>query len=1725
MHMKPNLLIISALALLSTVGPQVSTAVAQGTAFTYQGRLNDGGSPATGLYDFRCAIYDAAVNGNAVGNVLTNTATPVANGLFTVTLDFGSVFTGNARWLDLAVRTNGGGAFTTLAPRQALTPTPYAMFTASAFNAATANSAGFANSSPASGLIGTLNLSQLPAGVLTNNATGVTLGGTFSGSGAALTNLNAAQLTGTISSNNIGVGTISGAKLTAGAVGSNQLADGAVTAAKVASLSNWFPLTITDPSRTEGDQFGYSVAAMGTDRVLIGAWRDHTGASDAGAAYLFSSSGVLLTTFTNPTPASNEHFGSSVASVGTDRVLIGASDDRSGAVYVAGAAYLFSTNGVLLTTFANPTPEWGDLFGCSVAAVGTDRVLIGAYQDNTGAPDAGAAYLFSTNGALLTAFTNPTPVGTDYFGWSLAAVGTDKVLIGASGNDIGANNAGAAYLFTTNGALLTTFTNPAPTIAGYFGHPVAAVGTDRVLIGANGNLVGGVSAGAAYLFSTNGALLTTFTNPTPQDEKFGYALAAVGTDRVLIGASTHRTSGTATGAAYLFSTNGTLLATFTNPTPELDDSFGLRVAAVGTSHIVITAPDDDTAGTNAGAVYLFSFETYTPGLVAEGVHAGSVTTDSLADGAVTATKISGELLASQIPELDASTLTSGTLPDTRLSANVALLNANQAFTGPNRFAGAVILTNGDNTIAGNFTGNGAGLTNLNPTNLTGTLPDARLSANVALLNAHQAFAGSNRFAGVLTLTNPANTIAGTFIGNAAGLTNLDATDLTGTIADPRLSANVALLNANQAFSGSNRFAGVLTLTNPANTVAGTFIGNAAGLTNLDATDLTGTIADARLSANVALLNGNQAFSGSNRFAGVLTLTNPANAVAGTFIGNGAALSNLNASQLASGAVPLGLLPGAVVTNNETGLNLGGTFTGNGAGVTNVNLVTINSQGAIGWRTNWGTFLLASSPGVGTHPQAVTAADVNGDGKLDLITANYGAYTLSVLTNNGNGGFVLATSPQVGVGPYSVTAADVNGDGKLDLVSANTVASTLSVLTNNGSGRFVLASSPGVGLNPFSVTAADVNGDGKPDLITANQGGNTLSVLTNSGGGSFVLASSPPVGVNPVFVAAADVNGDGAPDLISANWQDGTLSVLTNNGSGGFVLASLLAVGMGPACVVAVDLNGDGKVDLSSLNWVPNTISVLTNNGSGGFILASSPGVGPHPHSLAAADVNADGSVDLITVSYDNRTFSVLTNNPEHLGSFVLACSPGAGDSPESFAAADVNGDGQVDLISANYNVNTLSVLFNTPDYHADFTGNGSGVTDLDASELTAGTVSLARLPTALLTNTQSGITLTGTFSGNAAGLTNLDATDLTGTIAEARLSTNVALLNTNQVFTASNRFAGVVIMTNTANTLAGTFAGTLTGNGSSLTNLNAANLTGTVADARLSAHVALRNAANTFTATNVFTTKVGIGIASPAQPLHVGDANAYGSQGMIRLASHSGVSAENRTWDIGVPETDSDTSGAGYCFVIDDTQRGTGPEFVVHWGTGNVGIGRLNPATALDVNGTVTATGFSGNAAGLVNQVCSANYLFSYSATTQPVVTANTYQDITTGSDLQINGWTHAVGTASFTNAQAGLYLIQYTAEATTAASASSTVSLRAVLNGFEIMGSQATANANTANLVISISKTFIANISSGAIVKFQLTGSSVNDRLIADTGVGSVRPSFSCTITRLQYAKWNRDT
>src|SRR5208283_3180791 len=139
--------LLIALVLLSALNSQLSTALAQGTAFTYQGQLQNNGSPASGTYNLQFTLYTNNVGGTAVAGPVTNNGVLVTNGLFTTMVDFGaSVWNGETNWLQIGVATNGAASFTPLTPYQELTPTPYAIY---------------AENVPASGISGALVDAQL----------------------------------------------------------------------------------------------------------------------------------------------------------------------------------------------------------------------------------------------------------------------------------------------------------------------------------------------------------------------------------------------------------------------------------------------------------------------------------------------------------------------------------------------------------------------------------------------------------------------------------------------------------------------------------------------------------------------------------------------------------------------------------------------------------------------------------------------------------------------------------------------------------------------------------------------------------------------------------------------------------------------------------------------------------------------------------------------------------------------------------------------------------------------------------------------------------------------------------------------------------------------------------------------------------------------------------------------------------------------------------------------------------------------------------------------------------------------------------------------------------------------------------------------------------------------------------------------------------------------------
>jgi hypothetical protein len=292
--------VLSSIVLLFAVLLLPQSARALTTAFTYQGQLTAGGSPANGSYDLRFTLFDALAGGNQLGNPLTNTAVSVSGGLFTVTLDFGATaFQGADRWLEIAGRTNGVGDFGTLTPRQQITPAAYAIFAASAGSATTASSATTANSVSGTfagdvtgtqsattvATVGGVSAANVASGATAaNNATSANTPNTIvkrDGSG----NFNAGAVGATsFSGSGAGLTSLNGANISSGTVGPSQLAANSVDNSKISSTA------AIVPSKLANGTAGQVLLANGSGVITATTISGDATMSSAGALTLASGS-------------------------------------------------------------------------------------------------------------------------------------------------------------------------------------------------------------------------------------------------------------------------------------------------------------------------------------------------------------------------------------------------------------------------------------------------------------------------------------------------------------------------------------------------------------------------------------------------------------------------------------------------------------------------------------------------------------------------------------------------------------------------------------------------------------------------------------------------------------------------------------------------------------------------------------------------------------------------------------------------------------------------------------------------------------------------------------------------------------------------------------------------------------------------------------------------------------------------------------------------------------------------------------------------------------------------------------------------------------------------------------------------------------------------------------------------------------------------------------------
>jgi hypothetical protein len=410
------------------------------------------------------------------------------------------------------------------------------------------------------------------------------------------------------------------------------------------------------------------------------------------------------------------------------------------------------------------------------------------------------------------------------------------------------------------------------------------------------------------------------------------------------------------------------------------------------------------------------------------------------------------------------------------------------------------------------------------------------------------------------------------------------------------------------------------------------------------------------------------------------------------------------------------------------------------------------------------------------------ADFNGDGSLDLATANAGGYSVSVLLGDGRGGFRAANQFGVGANPVSVAVADFNNDRNLDLatIAHGISENKLSVLLGNGDGTFRPPVDTGTWDAPLTVAAGDFNADGNTDIVytlfDAFGGEGRVNVRLGDGRGGFAAADEYELlqGGYPVGLAVADLNADGKLDVITANEEADTVSVLLGNGDGtlsyDYSGSSDFATGKSPRAVAVADFTGDGIPDLVTAG---QTVDVLPGLRDGTFaspIRHSANGTGLT--TVAAADFNGDGKLDVVTANPGAGTVSVLLGNGD--GTLSSPIDHAGGSSPTAVAVGDFNGDGRPDVAAANRGSHAVSVLLNDgawPDQNIP----GLRIGEATVTEGNSGAVGAVFTVTLSAASTQTVTVQFMTANGTAVAGSDFQSTAGTLTFAPGETSKTIAV--------------------------------------------------------------------------------------------------------------------------------------------------------------------------------------------------------------------------------------------------------------------------------------------------------------------------------------------------------------
>jgi hypothetical protein len=366
-------------------------------------------------------------------------------------------------------------------------------------------------------------------------------------------------------------------------------------------------IKITASDAYTQDYLGYErTVAIGSGCVVVGALYEDINGTNSGAAYIFDLDGNEIAKIDASDGASNDQFGRSVAA-GSGRILVGApyNDDDGSA---SGEVYFYNQDGQQVLSRRASDAAAGDIFGYSVA-IGCNRAVVGAPGNDDNGSNSGSAYIFDLDGNEITKITASDAALDDQFGF-ICAIGNGRIVVGAPYNDDGSTNAGSAYIFDLEGNQIAKITAPDATTSNaslgvQFGRDVA-VGSGRIVVGAPfENTSSSILAGSAYIFDLEGNQIAKITaSDGIAYDYFGYAVG-VGSGKIVVGAYNDDDNGSNSGSAYIFDLDGTQIAKIDASDGASNDNYG-RAVAIGSGRVVASAWRADVGfAADAGAAYIY----------------------------------------------------------------------------------------------------------------------------------------------------------------------------------------------------------------------------------------------------------------------------------------------------------------------------------------------------------------------------------------------------------------------------------------------------------------------------------------------------------------------------------------------------------------------------------------------------------------------------------------------------------------------------------------------------------------------------------------------------------------------------------------------------------------------------------------------------------------------------------------------------------------------------------------------------------------------------------------------------------------------------------------------------------------------------------------------------------------------------------------------------------------